>query len=431
MICLLRGPSKPICSARGLNALGPVLVSLVLTVAGCGGSTGKVSGAAGSDGGGTAGATSSNGGAEDGGAAAGEAGSHSDSSEPVAVVQVTLGGLHTCALLSDGRAKCWGYNPNGQLGVDPECDPVTNMCEAFVAGTPLEVQGLSDSVRISAGTSSSCTIIRDHTARCWGANGGGVLGDGTTTDSFSPVVVAGLTDVSDIVIGYGACALLSDGTVACWGGTNGHTPQAVSGLANARGIAGDPEEAVCALLDDGTVACWGSNEYGQLGDGTTTDSSPPVEVQGLSDVAQIAGDTRHFCARLEDGTVECWGYNEHGELGDGTTTDSSTPVVVKDLSAVIDLASRGSCAVLGDGTARCWGWNYVGQLGDGTTTDSSTPVEVQGLSSVVQVESVPSHNACALLQDGTVKCWGNNFYAQLGDGTRTNSSVPVTVVGLP
>ena len=431
MICLLRGPSKPICSARGLNALGPVLVSLVLTVAGCGGSTGKVSGAAGSDGGGTAGATSSNGGAEDGGAAAGEAGSHSDSSEPVEVEQVAVDDLLSCALLSDGRAKCWGYNPHGEIGVDPECDPVSGECDVIVLGTPTAVEGLSDALRITAGLGLVCAIIEDRTARCWGYNGGGALGDGTTTNSSSPVVVAGLTDVIDMIAGYGVCALLGDGTVACWGGTNGHTPQVVSGLANARGIAGDPEAAVCALLEDGTVACWGSNEYGQLGDGTTTDSSTPVEVQGLSDVAQIAGDTRHFCARLEDGTVECWGYNEHGELGDGTTTDSSTPVVVKDLSAVIELASRGSCAVLGDGTARCWGWNYVGQLGDGTTTDSSTPVEVQGLSSVVQVESVPSHNACALLQDGTVKCWGNNFYAQLGDGTRTNSSVPVTVVGLP
>jgi len=431
MTCTSRDPTKSSWRRRGSLALGLILFSLVLAVAGCVGSTAKVSGAAGSDGGGSAGATSGNGGAEDGGAAAGAAGSHNDSSEPVEVEQVAVDDLLSCALLSDGRAKCWGYNPNGELGVDPECDPVTNQCEAFVVGTPLEVQGLSDATRITAGLGLVCAIIEDHTARCWGYNGGGELGDGTTTSSSSPVVVAGLTDVIDMIAGYGVCALLGDGTVACWGGLIGHTPQMISDLSNVQGIAGDPLQTACALLDDGTLACWGSNEYGQLGDGTTEDSSVPVAVQGLSDVAQIAGDGKHFCARLEDSTVECWGYNEHGELGDGTTTNSSTPVVVKDLSDVTELASRGSCAVLDDGTARCWGWNYVGQLGDGRTEDSSVPVAVQGLSDVMQIELAHTHHACALLQGGVVKCWGNNLYAELGDGTRTNSSVPVTVVGLP
>jgi alpha-tubulin suppressor-like RCC1 family protein len=138
----------------------------------------------------------------------------------------------------------------------------------------------------------------------------------------------------------------------------------------------------CARLGDGTVKCWGDNGVGQLGDGTTTNSSTPVAVQGLSGAVEIAAGGLHSCARLGDGTVKCWGNNFSGELGDVTGTySSSTPVVVQGLSGAVEIAAGNwhSCARLGDGTVKCWGGNSDGQLGDGTDTISPTPVVVQGL----------------------------------------------------
>ena len=133
-------------------------------------------------------------------------------------------------------------------------------------------------------------------------------------------------------------------------------PGTVSGIANAVAVA-----AGCALLSSGTVQCWGGNAYGQLGNGTTTDSSVPVTVSGITNaIAVAAGGSPRTCALLSNGSIQCWGCNTDGQLGNGTTADSSVPVTVSGITNAIAVAAGDSdhtCAVLSNGSIQCWGCN--------------------------------------------------------------------------
>jgi alpha-tubulin suppressor-like RCC1 family protein len=254
----------------------------------------------------------------------------------------------------------------------------------------------------------------------------------------------GLTGAKAIAAGEShTCAVLSDGGVKCWGKndkgqlgdgttTNAPTPVAVSGLTNAKQVTAGGGHS-CALLADRTAKCWGFDALGQLGDGATTDTSKPVAVSGgIAGIVSIAAGGAHTCAALGVG-ASCWGANPNGQLGNGSKTASSTPVPVSGLSdttGAIGIAASGgahSCAVLADITARCWGANTVGQLGDGTTTDSTIPVAVGGLGGPVKMIATGVAHSCALLADATMQCWGNNVFGQLGDGTSKDSKTPVVV----
>lgn len=260
-----------------------------------------------------------------------------------------------------------------------------------------------------------------------------------------------LCEIKQISLGGDhTCALLNTGVVRCWGanvhgqlgdGTTGFSkpPTEISGLSDVKEISLG-ELHTCALLNTGTVKCWGWNDHGQVGDGTVEERHTPVEVVGLSDVKGISSGHSHTCALLNTGTVKCWGWNGHGLLdgygllGDGTTEDKNTPVEVVGLSDVkkISLGKYHTCALLNTGTVKCWGWNEYGLVGDGTTVSKNAPVEVLGLSGVGDI-SLGELHTCALLNTGKVKCWGKNQFGQLGDGTNGASeakSVPVEVLNL-
>ena len=187
-----------------------------------------------------------------------------------------------------------------------------------------------------------------------------------------------------------------------------------------------------ALKSDGTVYAWGWNQFGQLGDGTMTDRTTPVQVSGLSGVTAISAGGNHSLALKSDGTVWAWGWNSFGQLGDGTiTTNRLTPVQVSGLSGITAIAAGGehSLALKQDGTVWAWGNNSFGQLGDGTTLYRPTPVQVSNLSGITAIEAGDVHSL-ALKQDSTVWAWGDNSFGQLGDGTTTERHTPVQVSGL-
>src|SRR3954468_15486680 len=254
----------------------------------------------------------------------------------------------------------------------------------------------------------------------------------SATSAFTPTAIAGG--------GYHTCLMFPDSTLRCTGANswgqlgnggfaNASTPVAVVGITTARSV-GAGIEHTCSLLGDGTIRCWGTNYVGQLGDGSTAGlSEVPKTVQGISGAQGLAAGGFHNCALLSDRTVKCWGRNQDGQIGNGdTTTDVSPPQqAVSGLTAVAGIAAGGyhSCALLQDGTARCWGRNSRGQLGDGTSVPSSTPVTVSGLTTAVALTAGLYHT-CALLRDGTVQCWGENSDGQIGS-TLAFSSVPVTV----
>jgi alpha-tubulin suppressor-like RCC1 family protein len=358
---------------------------------------------------------------------------------------------HTCVVLSDGTARCWGSNWSGQLGNG------TNTA----SNVPVAVMGLTGAVAISVGTSvecmdgcsvrgHTCVILLNGTAKCWGDNGAGQLGDGMPGPSrFSPVTVTGLTEAVAVSAGeYYTCALLSDGTARCWGsnwsgqlgnGTNtaSNVPVAVTGLTGIVAVSAG-EDHTCAVISDGTARCWGRNDYGQLGNGTEMNSNVPVAVTGLIGAVAVSAGGCHTCALLSDGTATCWGNNVSGQLGDGSNTNSNVPVAVTGLTGAMAISANDlhTCALLSDGTAKCWGWNGSGQLGDGTNTNSHVPVAVLGLAGAVAIsaetntEYIPiggrwmDEDSCALLSDGTAWCWGVGY---LGDGTNMHSNVPVPV----
>lgn len=191
----------------------------------------------------------------------------------------------------------------------------------------------------------------------------------------------------------------------------------------------------CALTSEGNVWCWGANADGQLGNGTTTDSSVPVYVSGLPHgITAISGGGRHTCALTSNGRIKCWGHNDSGELGVGTTISSSVPMDAIGLTSGINAIAAGgdhTCSLTSDGAVKCWGADFSAGLFTATTPYASVPFDVVGLADGVAAVSAGDFHTCALTDGGLVKCWGNNDYGQLGDGTTTGSAIPVAVAGLP
>ena len=315
-------------------------------------------------------------------------GGYSNSSTLVAVtglttaVNIGAGIEHTCAVLADGTMRCWGTNYVGQIG------------NGSMDGSPVPtpVQGLTTVIGSAVGGFHNCALLSDRTVRCWGRNQDGQVGNGdNTTDARTPQPVSGLSGVAALAAGgYHSCALMPDATARCWGrNTRGQlgdgsslqwssTPVPVSGLATAVAISGGFYHT-CALLQDGTVQCWGDNDSGQIGN-TLAYSSVPMTVAGISNAVGVSAGAYHTCALLADGTARCWGRNSNGQLGNGATTNSSSPVPVSGLTGPLAVIAGGihSCALMADRSGRCWGWNPYGQLGNGNTTDSSIPVAVNG-----------------------------------------------------
>jgi alpha-tubulin suppressor-like RCC1 family protein len=343
------------------------------------------------------------------------------------VVSVSTGQRHSCALKADHSAWCWGSNRAGEFG-----DGNTGIQTYTLTPTP--VSGLTNAVSLSTGVDHTCAVLDDGTAECWGANARGQLGDGNApTSSLTPTAVSGLTNAVSIAAGgQFTCALLNTHQVSCWGandvgqlGIGGgdtadrSTPTTVDGITDATAIAVGTWSA-CAIRAAGAVSCWGyAGTYGILGDGTTTGSgsysTEPVSVSGLTGATSVAilsratPDDGMACASLGNGTVSCWG--EH-ILGNGTNNDSPTPVPVSGITdAKAVSGSSVPCALRPDGSVYCWGDDTAnGLLGDGKMVPSYVAIPVHHLVMAVGLATgTGSGESCGVDANKRVMCWGIIF----------------------
>jgi alpha-tubulin suppressor-like RCC1 family protein len=346
--------------------------------------------------------------------------------------------FHTCAVTAGGGVKCWGYNNAGQLGDGSTTDRLT----------PVDVSELGGGVSaIAPGGYHTCALTTGGGLKCWGLNFAGQLGDGTTTDRLIAVDVSELTSgVAAVTTGFfHTCALTSSGGVKCWGLnhrrqlgdgslTERWTAADVSGLSVGNSTVAAGFNHTCAVTAGRMVKCWGDNIGGQLGDGTASVRSTPVNVAALNDgLAAVATGGAHSCALSTGGGVKCWGFNSSGQLGDGSTVDRFSAVDVHGLGSGASAVATGrlhTCALGTGGGVQCWGDNTSGQLGDGTATVRFIPVSVIGLNGEVGALASGAAHSCALSAAGGVKCWGDNRHGQLGDGSNADRFTAVDVSGL-
>lgn len=379
---------------------------------------------------------------------------------------LTAGIEHTCALLNNGEARCWGANFFGQLGDGKKVDRTTPVA---VREAP-EGDPLTGVEVLAAGGYHGCAQLAGGEARCWGRNADGQVGDGTQAERLTPVAVreapegAPLTGVRALSLGaYHSCAQVGF-EARCWG-NNGSgrlgdgtitprlTPVAVGGTLTSLNELAMGYEHSCAVVNvvDGQARCWGFNPDGRVGDGSISPRATPVAVREsvagppLGKVQALAPGGYHTCALLTGGEIRCWGSNGSGQLGDGTTMDRVTPTTVQFLPSaepalLVSQLAAGighNCAIVEGGSVRCWGFNDFGQLGDGTTITRPTPTPVRlapggDFLTGARALALGGFHSCALLDGGEVRCWGRNQFRQLGDGTAASVRLnPVSVVVLP
>jgi alpha-tubulin suppressor-like RCC1 family protein len=369
---------------------------------------------------------------------------------------------------------------NGR-GVCGECLPAAQKCDGrsvatcnddgawqktvCPAGKPICKNASCLSIRnVTAGGTVTCVTFEDGTLRCFGAEGARRGARGTTA-------VPGISGAVELALGAAhSCARLDDGSVMCWGdntfgqigdGTlDGHrAPWLVFGLTNATAIAAG-DHHTCSIISDGKVVCWGRGDFNALGGtppkapigakpkvadepgaSSAEPGGPPSLISGISGATSVALGQRHGCLIWRGGRVACFGEDESHQLGTFITPAPSKPkpgtkptsrlVTVKGVNGatLIALGARHGCAVVEDGTIRCWGDNSKGQLGDGTTSPRTESIAVANIAGAKAL-ALGSEHSCALLEGGTVRCWGDNTHNQLGDGTTTPHPTSVDVNGL-
>lgn len=355
-----------------------------------------------------------------------------------ALETMELGSLHACGTHPGGVAYCWGTNSKGHLGTG-EAGPAIDV--------PTRVAGDLSFVSVAAGDNHTCGLTSDGAAYCWGWDTRGQRGDGQAGERdtvATPAPVVGGLAFEALTAGRTfTCGLTADGVGYCWG-DNG---SGQLGIGTSGDGVGEPlpiqtnlrfelldagSRHACGLTSNGQAYCWGRNANGQLGVGSEGDpETTPVAVAGDLRFASLSAGGAFTCGVAEDGSAHCWGNNGNGALGDGNApTDSAAPVAIEGDLSFRTLAAGSShvCGVTTSGAAYCWGFNGSGQLGDGeagTHRDVPTAV-VGGLS--FEGAAGGEGSTCARTEEGEAYCWGANDFGQLGDGNEgTPSDRPVRV----
>lgn len=361
-----------------------------------------------------------------------------DAGPPSTLASLGLGALHSCRVLAGtGAVQCWGLNSDSQVGNGGTMDVLSPM--TVIASGMIEAAG---------GGRASCA--RSATEMyCWGFNGTGGLATGDTTirrmpalsmtGSFVPVQL-------DLGTEHG-CGVDAAGAVWCWGrNDSGQIGNGVVGgmvtVPVMVTMLGGPADQVaagaghtCARLRSGSVRCWGADGFGQLGnDAAIAGSAVPVTVMGITDAVWIGAGTHHACAVTSLGSVRCWGNDEFGQVGDGTADPGApaTPLPRPAVTGITDAIRVGAgidhtCVLRSSGIVSCFGNNMFLQLGRPMLMPrmSAVPVDVMGVTGATEL-SVGEHHGC--LRDASgVRCWGRNTNGQLGIGSTTNQSTPMSV----
>ena len=396
---------------------------------------------------------------------------------------IVAGSYHTCALLASQQVKCWGFNDAGQLGQGNTINLGDSLPSEMGDNlAPVALGSGRTAAEITVGRSHTCALLDNGQVKCWGLNDAGQLGQGNTInlgdgagemgDNLVPVALGSGRTATAIAAGWDfSCALLDNGQVKCWGnniyGQLGQGNQVRSGdnqnemgdnLTQVSLGSGRTATAItagdgytCALLDNGQVKCWGSNNYGQLGQGNLDylgddpgemgDNLVPVSLGSGRTAAAIDAGGAHTCAVLDNGQVKCLGSNNTGELGVGNTNkqgdgpgemgDNLAPIALGSgrTAKAITGAFAHTCALLDNGQVKCWGYNFWGQLGLDTfisrgdspgTMGDNLPAVNLGVGRTAYAVTVGGGDTCALLDNGRVKCWGLNDRGQLGQDNTSN-----------
>ncbi|MDP1849418.1 MAG: hypothetical protein Q8K79_16635, partial [Solirubrobacteraceae bacterium] len=377
--------------------------------------------------------------------------------------RIATGNFHSCAVVS-GDVRCWGYGGDGALGYGNTASIGDD--EAPDSVGPVFLGAGRTAVAVAAGSVHTCALLDNSTVRCWGFGANGrlgygntnTIGDDETPGSLPPVNLGPGRTAKAITAGGGhTCAILEDNTVRCWGfnldgrlgigstdAVGDDEPAAAAPTVNlgpdrtARAIAAGGFHT-CALLDNGAVRCWGYGGEGRLGYGkvadigrapdATPDTVGPVNLGDGRTATAITAGQGHTCAVLDDGAVRCWGVAASGRLGYGNSFDvgdNEQPGMVAPVDLGVGRTARAvhagaehTCAVLDEGSVRCWGYGGFGHLGYGDVRaigDNEPPAAVGpvnlGLGAVAI--SGGQHHTCALLDDGSVRCWGRASNGRIG-----------------
>jgi alpha-tubulin suppressor-like RCC1 family protein len=330
-----------------------------------------------------------------------------------AFATVGAGGEHTCGVTTAGAAYCWGLGIDGQLG---DGFPAPNRL------TPVAVVNSPGFAAVSGGLYHTCGVSMTAAAYCWGFN---LPCPGCAS---SPAVF--LSGVSFTVVSAGwthACGVTTTGAAYCWyynesgqlgdgTTTNSTTPVLVLGNLTFAGVSAGFIHT-CGITSAGAAYCWGNNGRGQLGDGTIMGRTSPVAVQGGLTFAAVSAGGYHTCGITTAGATYCW--------GDDVTAPVAVPGAVS--FAAVSAGFYHTCGVTASGVAYCWGSNAYGQLGDGTTTNRTMPAAVVGGRTFATVSAGGSHS-CGITTVGAAYCWGENYNGQIGDGTGNHRNTPVRVI---
>ncbi|MFP5363589.1 MAG: hypothetical protein ACLGI5_12770 [Thermoleophilia bacterium] len=388
--------------------------------------------------------------------------------------QLTAGSAHSCAITLT-PLRCWGFGGNGRLGL--ASSETIGDDETPGSQGPVDFGPGRAAVAVSAGEGHTCALLDDDTVRCWGFGGNGRLGYASTEsigDDESPAATgpidigAGRTAAAIAAGASHTCAALDDGSVRCWGygdaGQLGYgngqfaegvpivehigdneTPGSVAPVDLGPGAVATTisagESHTCALLADGSARCWGFSGSGQLGLGDPgaenigDDEAPstvdPIDLGDGRTATAISAGSMHTCAVLDDATIRCWGFGANGQLGYGNVSNvgaSQTPGSVGPVdlgpgrtAKAVSAGRQHTCAILDDGSVRCWGAGSFGQLGygnqasvgDDETPGSVAPVDLGAGRSAIAIAAGDRHT-CALLDDISVRCWGDGANGRLG-----------------